>query len=372
MSSTPRQNNKDMVQNTNSNISNNQQEHSTDGAVPDPADTVYNPEKGDELEQKDNINLDQTLRPSRFNDYIGQQNIKDNLHILLTAAKERKHPPEHLLFYGPPGLGKTTLAHLIGKEIEAQIKVTSGPAIERVGDLASILTNLSPGDILFIDEIHRLNKAVEEVLYPAMEAGQIDIIIGKGPSARSIQLELPPFTLIAATTRIAMISSPLRSRFSGGVFRLEFYTDEEIGEIIKRSAKILGINGNEESLKEIAIRSRSTPRTANYLLKRCRDYAQIKKTELTKQTVDEALSLLGIDHKGLTVSDRKILEVLINKYKGGPVGLNTIAASLSEDEATIEEFNEPYLIQLGFIERTPRGRTVTEAGYKHLNVAYIK
>ncbi|MDQ5912428.1 MAG: holliday junction helicase RuvB [Patescibacteria group bacterium] len=314
--------------------------------------------------------LDQTLRPSRFDEYIGQQNIKDNLTILLEAAKQRNHPPEHLLFYGPPGLGKTTLAHLIAKEIGVQMKITSGPAIERVGDLASVLTNLSPGDILFIDEIHRLNKAVEEVLYPAMESGQIDIIIGKGPSARSIQLDLPPFTLIAATTRIAMVSSPLRSRFSGGVFRLEFYTHEEIEKIIQRSSKILSIETEPSAIKEIALRSRSTPRTANYLLKRCRDFAQVKKTNLKKEVVDEALRMIGIDQKGLTHSDRTILETIINKYNGGPVGLNTIAASLSEDQATIEEFNEPYLIQLGIIERTPRGRTVTELGYKHLEISY--
>ncbi len=315
--------------------------------------------------------LDKTLRPSRFDEYIGQQNIKDNLKILLSAAHERGHPPEHLLFYGPPGLGKTTLAHLISKEIGAQIKSTSGPAIERVGDLASILTNLSAGDILFIDEIHRLNKTVEEVLYPAMESGQIDIIIGKGPSARSVQLDLPPFTLVSATTRIAMVSSPLRSRFSGGVFRLEFYTENEIKKILERSARLLGVEVDDTALNEIAKRSRSTPRTANYLLKRCRDFSQVKKTKLTREAVDVALGMIGIDEKGLTHSDRKILETIINKYKGGPVGLNTIAASLSEDEATIEEFNEPYLIQLGFIERTPRGRTVTELGYKHIGEDFI-
>lgn len=314
--------------------------------------------------------LDQTLRPSKFDEYIGQQNIKDNLKILLEAAKQRNHPPEHLLFYGPPGLGKTTLAHLIAKEIGVQMKITSGPAIEKVGDLASVLTNLSPGDILFIDEIHRLNKAVEEVLYPAMESGQIDIIIGKGPSARSIQLDLPPFTLIAATTRIAMVSSPLRSRFSGGVFRLEFYTQEEIEKIVERSARILQIPTDVGSVREIAKRSRSTPRTANYLLKRCRDFAQVKNEHLSKANVDNALKLIGIDNKGLTQSDRSLLETIIHKYKGGPVGLGTIAASLSEDEATIEEFNEPYLIQLGFIERTPRGRTVTELGYSHLQIEF--
>ncbi len=316
--------------------------------------------------------LDQALRPQAFADYIGQTQIKENLRILLGAAKERKVAPEHLLFYGPPGLGKTTLALLIAKEIETQIKTTSGPAIERVGDLASILTNLTPGDILFIDEIHRLNKAVEEVLYPAMESGHIDIIIGKGPSARTIQLDLPPFTLIAATTKIAMISAPLRSRFSGGIFRLEFYENAEIEEIIRRSSKLLNtkhtIEIEEGAINEIARRSRQTPRTANYLLKRTRDYAQIHKTSLTKETAAKALELIGIDAIGLTQSDIKLLETIAKKYNGGPVGLNTIAASLSEDEATVEEFNEPYLIQIGFLERTPRGRTITDLGYKHLGI----
>ncbi|MBI2086767.1 MAG: Holliday junction branch migration DNA helicase RuvB [Candidatus Zambryskibacteria bacterium] len=317
------------------------------------------------IEEK-SVHLDKELRPSSWGEYVGQRAIKENLNILIKAATDRGAPPEHVLFYGPPGLGKTTLAHLVARETGRNLKITSGPAIERVGDLASILTNLSAGDILFIDEIHRLNKTIEEVLYPAMESGVLDIIIGKGPSARTLQLELPAFTLLAATTRVAMISSPLRSRFSGGVFRLEFYSEGEIEEILRRSAKILGVKLENGAEKEIAKRSRFTPRTANYFLKRARDFAQVENRPLNCETVNLSLKLLGVDEKGLTPSDRKLLEVIAEKFSGGPVGLGTLAAALSEEEATIEEFNEPYLLQLGLIERTTRGRALTAHAYTHL------
>jgi len=327
---------------------------------------MSSPEENNEKKGVETSSLDQTLRPSVWDEYVGQKAIKNNLKILLIAAKERKHSPEHLLFYGPPGLGKTTLAHLIAHETGSQMKSTSGPAIEKVGDLASILTNLSSGDILFIDEIHRLNKMIEEVLYPAMESGVLDIIIGKGPSARTIQLELPSFTLIAATTRISLLSSPLRSRFSGGTFRLEFYTEEDIKKIVKRSAGILDAPIQENAIIEIAKRSRFTPRTANFLLKRCRDFAQVHKNELDGLSAKKALELLEIDELGLNSADRKILETIIEKFKGGPVGLKTVAAAISEEESTIEEVNEPYLMQLGLLERTPRGRLVTNRAYEHL------
>lgn len=312
--------------------------------------------------------LDTALRPTTWEDYVGQSRIKENLKILFTAATQRKQPPEHILFYGPPGLGKTTLAHLLAREINATIKVTSGPAIEKIGDLASILTNLSPGDMLFVDEIHRLSKVIEEVLYPAMESGTLDIIIGKGPSARTIQLELSPFTLVAATTRIALLSSPLRSRFSGGVFRLEYYSNEEIKNILKRSAKILKIDVANEAYEKLVRGSRSTPRIANYLLKRCRDFAQVTKSDLNNASVNKAFELLEIDNLGLTALDRKILNTIILNFNGGPVGISTIAAAISEEESTIMEVNEPYLIQIGLLERTPRGRLATKRAYEHLGV----
>ncbi|MBP6858080.1 MAG: Holliday junction branch migration DNA helicase RuvB [Candidatus Pacebacteria bacterium] len=309
---------------------------------------------------------DNVLRPQSFDEYIGQNHIKKNLSVLIGAAKERGHNPEHVLFYGPPGLGKTTLAHVIAREVGANIKITSGPSIERVGDLAAILTNLQPGDMLFIDEIHRLNKTIEEVLYPVMETGKLDIMIGKGPSARTVQLDLPPFTLLGATTRFGMLSAPLRSRFSGGAFRLEFYTPEEVATIIKRSANILNINLEKEEIKNIADRSRQTPRIANYLLRRVRDYAQMNKSNINSETVRSAFEMLGLDEYGLGAQDVLLMKTIMEKFNNGPVGIKNLSAALGEDEGTIEDVMEPYLIQLGFLERTPRGRTLTEKGKEYL------
>ncbi len=311
-------------------------------------------------------NLDQTLRPQSWEEYVGQSKIKENLRILLTAARERGHAAEHILLYGPPGLGKTTLAHLISKTLGTNMRTTSGPAIERVGDLAAILTNLSPGDVLFIDEIHRLSKSIEEVLYPAMESGVLDIIIGKGPSARTVQLELPPFTLVAATTRISLLSSPLRSRFSGGTFRLDFYTEEEIASILRRSAELLGVPADAAVIDSIASRCRSTPRTANYLLKRCRDLAQLEGQELSEDIIERTFALLEVDTLGLQKPDRAVLEAIIGKFNGGPVGLNTIAAATGEEASTIEDVIEPYLIRLGLLERTPRGRIASPSAHAHI------
>ena len=313
-------------------------------------------------------NLDQTLRPQSWEEYVGQTKIKENLRILLTAARERGHAAEHILLYGPPGLGKTTLAHLISKTLGTNMRTTSGPAIERVGDLAAILTNLSPGDVLFIDEIHRLSKSIEEVLYPAMESGVLDIIIGKGPSARTVQLELPPFTLVAATTRISLLSSPLRSRFSGGTFRLEFYSDSEIASVLKRSAELLTVRVEDSLLEQIAKRCRATPRTANYLLKRCRDLAQLESRDLDSGIIEKTFDLLEIDTLGLTGPDRTLLISIIEKFNGGPVGLNTMAAATGEEMATIEDVLEPYLIRQGLIERTPRGRVATSTAYSHIQL----
>ena len=310
--------------------------------------------------------LDQTLRPQSWEEYVGQEKVKENLRILLTAARGREQAAEHILLYGPPGLGKTTLAHLIATTLGTNMRVTSGPAIERVGDLAAILTNLTPGDILFIDEIHRLSKAVEEVLYPAMESGVLDIILGKGPSARTVQLDLPPFTLVAATTRISLLSAPLRSRFSGGTFRLDFYTDEEIAAILTRSAGLLGMQAARETLATIASRSRATPRTGNYLLKRCRDLAQLENAGISEDVVSRTFALLDIDTRGLHGPDRALLRAIVQKFAGGPVGLNTLAAATGEEMATIEDVLEPYLIRQGLIERTPRGRVATAAAHEHL------
>ena len=320
----------------------------------------------------EDVPLDTSLRPRSLDDFIGQAGIKDNLNIAISAAKGRDEPLDHVLLYGPPGLGKTTMAYIIAAEMGVNIRVTSGPAVERTGDLAAILTNLRSQDILFIDEIHRLNRAVEEVLYPAMEDFALDIIIGKGPGARSLRLNLPPFTLIGATTRFALLSPPLRDRF-GAVYRLDFYDHTSIETILKRSARILQIEAEAGGLKEIACRARGTPRVANRLLKRVRDYAQVMADGVITQSVAvEALSKLEVDQIGLDEIDHKVLHTIIDKFNGGPVGLDTIAAAISEEADTIMDIYEPYLLQLGFLERTPRGRLATQSAYKHLGLPYDK
>lgn len=314
--------------------------------------------------------IENSLRPTTMDQYIGQNKVKEALSVYIKAAKTRKESLDHVLLYGPPGLGKTTLSHIIANELGSQFKVTSGPAIEHAADLAAILTNLNENDVLFIDEIHRLNKTVEEILYPAMEDFALDFIVGKGPSARNMRLKIKPFTLIGATTRAGMLTNPLRDRF-GVICRLELYSTEDLQIIINRSASILGIKIDEDASKEIAMRSRGTPRIANRLLKRVRDYAQVLgEGHITKQIADKTLQIMEIDDLGLDTIDRKIMLSIINKFGGGPVGLDTLAATISEDATTIEDVYEPYLLQLGFISRTPRGRIALEPAYKHFGIVY--
>ena len=321
---------------------------------------------------EDELEYDLTLRPIKFDEFVGQEKIKKNLNIFIQAAKNRGEPLDHVLFYGPPGLGKTTLAHIISKELETNIRSTSGPVLERPADLAGLLTNLGKKEILFIDEIHRLNHVVEEYLYPAMEDFKIDIMIEKGPSARSVKIDLQPFTMVGATTRAGLLTSPLRARF-GVVGRLDFYQPDDLYKIVLRSAKILNVKIDGEGAFEIAKRSRGTPRVANRLLRRVRDYAEVKaKGKIDRRVARDALLMLDVDELGLDDMDKKIMEVIIHKFKGGPVGINTLAVAVGEEGETIEEIYEPFLIQEGLLNRTPRGRTATELAYKHLGISKEK
>jgi Holliday junction DNA helicase RuvB len=316
----------------------------------------------------DDVEIDRTLRPKRLVDYLGQQRVKENLSVLIEAARGRNEPLDHILLSGPPGLGKTTLANVIANELGVHLRTTSGPAIERAGDLAAILTNLEERDVLFIDEIHRLNRQIEEVLYPAMEDFSLDIVIGKGPAARSLRLDLPRFTLIGATTRTGLLTGPLRDRF-GMAFRLDYYSAEELGAIVRRSAAILGVTIDDDGAAEIARRSRGTPRLANRLLKRVRDYAQVRHSgHVTEDIAAEALAFFEVDHLGLDKMDLAILDALVNKFSGRPVGLNTLATTVAEEPDTLEDVYEPYLLQLGFLMRTPKGRQATPRAYEHLGL----
>ena len=321
-------------------------------------------------EAKPDDRVDNALRPQKLTDLIGQEQVKENLVILIEAARQRGEALDHVLFYGPPGLGKTTLSHVLANEMGVNIKITSGPAVERAGDLAAILTNLRAGDILFIDEIHRLGRVVEEVLYPAMEDFKLDIVIGKGPSARSIRLKLPRFTIVGATTRLALVTAPLRARF-GAVYRLDYYDQPAMEAIARRAAGLLNVQTEEDGITEIARRARGTPRVALRLLRRVRDYAQVRGDGvLTREMASGALDLLQVDHLGLDDLDRRVLSAVIEKYNGGPVGLNTIGASISEEPDTIMDVVEPYLLQLGFLDRTPQGRVATKQAYDHLGLEY--